>query len=304
MPTSSVPTSSGVTGITTTTAPPALSALTTQFRQGTECASIWGMITTVQRTNSEDTTLTILTSNANDPHFASCQPSGWDAGSDRFSFSPAVCPSSWTYFDMAGFVFTHMYEFPVTTMTAQCVRSFSAGETTIVETISGSLNSARSFTEGIQVHQPWHISWSPSDDLPFPLPELTSDKLVPTWVPGETIPPGKYDYNNYPTGSDMGLGLHDKFFAFMVIGLPVIAAVFICGCIFCCVRGRRVERRHKKLALQRQREEAQEHVHQLEDLSYEQLDHQRTSPNREENQETGQQVEQQRQGDCQDPTHN
>lgn len=35
-------------------------------------------------------------SNTADPKYSSCQPPGWDEHS--FTFSPAVCPSGWTYY--------------------------------------------------------------------------------------------------------------------------------------------------------------------------------------------------------------
>ncbi len=43
-------------------------------------------------------TVSYSTSNRFDQGFASCQPSGWD--SSYFQFSPAVCPSGWTYNQM------------------------------------------------------------------------------------------------------------------------------------------------------------------------------------------------------------
>jgi hypothetical protein len=46
---------------------------------------------------------TVLVSDPADERFATCQPPGWDSNesASRFSFSPAVCPSEWTYHQMA-----------------------------------------------------------------------------------------------------------------------------------------------------------------------------------------------------------
>jgi hypothetical protein len=52
--------------------------------------------------SSELVTAHIALSNSADPRFATCQPSGWAAvpPASRFSFSPAVCPSGWTAYDL------------------------------------------------------------------------------------------------------------------------------------------------------------------------------------------------------------
>lgn len=79
-------------------------ALTTPFVQKPDCESIWAL--SHVSSYSDDgrlTSVAILVSNVDDERFPSCQPSGWDSVilTSRFSFSPAVCPSDWTYYRMA-----------------------------------------------------------------------------------------------------------------------------------------------------------------------------------------------------------
>ena len=78
-------------------------ALTTPFVQKPDCASIWGLTNIRTHVEGVATTVAILVSNVDDERFPSCQPSGWDSviPTSRFSFSPAVCPSDWTYYRMA-----------------------------------------------------------------------------------------------------------------------------------------------------------------------------------------------------------
>lgn len=87
----------------TSTVPEAFAALTTPFVQPSECGSIWEVTSdTLPPWREISGTVTILASDAADERFASCQPSGWDNGGESsiLHFSPAVCPSGWTYFNM------------------------------------------------------------------------------------------------------------------------------------------------------------------------------------------------------------
>lgn len=89
--------SSSVAEIATTMA--TILALTTPFDQKPECTSIWDLTSTPTWTDGSSTTLTILASDTADTRFLSCQPSGWNPAG-HFTFSPAVCPSGWTYWHM------------------------------------------------------------------------------------------------------------------------------------------------------------------------------------------------------------
>lgn len=76
-------------------------ALTTPFVQQSECASLWDLTSISSLVDGKITTIAALASAEAHESFASCQPSGWDRNGDGFTFSPAVCPSDWTYYAMA-----------------------------------------------------------------------------------------------------------------------------------------------------------------------------------------------------------
>jgi hypothetical protein len=102
-----------MTDVSATATSSALPPLTTQFVQQGDCANIWHVTSLVTQdtsyyyyssagarsseTRTYNRTVTLLESTAAGEQFASCQPSGWSPG---FSFSPAVCPSGWTYYGM------------------------------------------------------------------------------------------------------------------------------------------------------------------------------------------------------------
>jgi hypothetical protein len=72
-------------------------ALTTAFVQPDGCESHW---TATSFDDDGTAEVTVVESEA----ISSCYPSGWDGNrpkNSRFHFSPAVCPSSWTYYQLA-----------------------------------------------------------------------------------------------------------------------------------------------------------------------------------------------------------
>ncbi|KAG2027134.1 hypothetical protein GB937_000872 [Aspergillus fischeri] len=239
---------------TTTATTTSLPALTTPFVQPPECTSIWDITSTATTINS---TLrlrltTILISDPADERFASCQPPGWDSNSTaRFSFSPAVCPSAWTYHQMA----TDRFDYRRSTayccsrsnlynIKASCYRTLTPGETTITGTLSHGEGAQVLFTDGIQVHQAWAISWAGSDTATMSpsLPLLTNSMIVPTWVPGEIIPPGRYD-RGYE-GSDMPGW--EPILRFIMIGVPIIGVALLAACVWCCIWRWRVRREERQ----------------------------------------------------------
>lgn len=73
-------------------------ALTTLFEQPTDCRSIYTLSnSTIDYRDGTLTSLSYFVSDAADAKYTSCQPSGWDE--NNRTFSPAVCPSGWVYFD-------------------------------------------------------------------------------------------------------------------------------------------------------------------------------------------------------------
>lgn len=151
-------------------------------------------------------------------------------------------------------------------MTNLCVRSVNNTEITIKPTYSSSSSPhhrpapTHLFTEGLQAHDAWKISWEESDTstLAIALPELTSTMVVQTWTPGQTIPRDKDD--QVPERQNDMPGW-DKVFYFCVIGAPLIGLSMIGCCVACCVSNRWAKRRKKQareLAEQQGQEEGQQ----------------------------------------------
>ncbi len=91
-------TTTSSTTTTTLSITAVLQALTTPFVAPPGCAD---QFLTYLSTYHDTAVTTILASGPADYRFASCQPSGWIA-SPSFQFSPAVCPSGWTAYDVGG----------------------------------------------------------------------------------------------------------------------------------------------------------------------------------------------------------
>ncbi len=73
-----------------------LLALKTPFVQPSSCVSL--QTTSVSSETYYSVATTLLLPDPSDPRFTACQPPGWAnvVPESRFSFSPAVCPQSWT----------------------------------------------------------------------------------------------------------------------------------------------------------------------------------------------------------------
>ncbi|KAK3942447.1 hypothetical protein QBC46DRAFT_447868 [Diplogelasinospora grovesii] len=255
---------------TVITAPP-LAALTTPFNppSSSSCASIFDVTRIKLLFNDSEQIVTALVSNAADPRFAACQPTGW-AG--RFSFSPAVCPSAWTYYELSQTVVQIITEgkasstystayccasgftpqvslrsFAIPTIDVPCVGTLSSGQPPITARLNPTDDSGGAsttiVTQGAVVHQAWHVSWAESDTstLSPSLPALTSSKYLGSWVPGQTVAPGEGDrpseYNDLGWGSIMN---------FIMIGIPIIGVVILASAIGCCIWCRKERRRERR----------------------------------------------------------
>ena len=139
---------------------------------------------------------------------------------------------------------TGLSDFPIATMTPPCYRRVDAGEVSIMGALSHGTGSTRLFTEGIQAHQAWHISWDASDTstLTPSLPELTSQKLIPTWVPGETIEKGMYDRDH---GDDEAVPGLNKLLRDLAIALPLVFVTLVGLNVWCCISNRRSKRGYR-----------------------------------------------------------
>lgn len=80
--------------------------VTTPFIQASSCLSIYDLTTLpILRPAGGSSTISpvaFLISDAANPQFSACQPNGWNDGdaASQFHFSPAVCPSDWTYYEI------------------------------------------------------------------------------------------------------------------------------------------------------------------------------------------------------------
>lgn len=122
-----------------------------------------------------------------------------------------------------------------------CYRHVADGATTI--TVSHGNGSTGVFTQGIQMHQAWRVTWAASDTstLSPSLPWLTSSMFVPSWIPGEEIPRGLYDQNGSYNDMRGFQGL-----LIVVIAVPLVFATLIPVCIWRCVRHKRLKWREKE----------------------------------------------------------
>ncbi|KAK1995690.1 hypothetical protein LX36DRAFT_712954 [Colletotrichum falcatum] len=104
--------------------------------------------------------------------------------------------------------------------------------------------SVKTSSQTIMVHEGWEVTWAASDTatLTPKLPTLTSYMVVPVWTPGEHIPDGQYD----PTPPSGSHWIEGSALWFLIIGMPIIGALMIGSCIWCCVRSCKKKRRAKK----------------------------------------------------------
>ncbi|KAH6628875.1 hypothetical protein F5144DRAFT_580364 [Chaetomium tenue] len=182
------------------TAPPALPALTTPFVPPPSCTDQF--ITTSY--TSQSSVVIVLVSGPADPQFATCQPSGWDAGKNSLEFRPAVCPSGWTAYDLGltSFDVDTLHWAPLSSAYC-CSRGFSLSEAySLIEgisyracfqTIDGGATTASAPSSGLRVHNAWRIAWESSDitsmsptppQLPCSNPGMVK---ISSWVPGATL---------------------------------------------------------------------------------------------------------------------
>ncbi|GLI73037.1 hypothetical protein PoHVEF18_001235 [Penicillium ochrochloron] len=231
-------------------------ALTTPYVQPSGCTSAFQLTTITTSYGTTVTTITVLASEAAATGFSACQPSGWDSGSttDLFTFSPAVCPQDWTYYEMSstkkysaayccasGFDFrAPWYALPTAALSPACARTIKSGDTTITAPLWSQTDIMGTFTEGMIVHRAWHVSWAESDTASMSpsLPPLTSGKYLDYWEPGQVIPDGAFDHHN---GRDSGgsQGWPSEYY-FAAIGAPLIFVAFLaCGGYFLCHKRRK-----------------------------------------------------------------
>ncbi|KAK4186214.1 hypothetical protein QBC35DRAFT_348241, partial [Podospora australis] len=210
-----------------TAAAEAPAALTTPFSPPQSCVDQFVTTSFV----SDSSTVTLLASGPVDSQFSACQPSGWDAGgsSSNFHFSPAVCPSGWTAYELGA---------DGQSSTARCCSSGFAlslinnlridGFPDMVCAQATTLEDSQQSV--LRVHNEWFISWASSDVpslTPAPPQPACSTSRIPTWIPGDNAvdlgsPCTGTPNNDVPSHQkDAGVAL------FLMIGLPLIFVAII-----------------------------------------------------------------------------
>lgn len=98
---STATTGSAVTGQRpAATAPQTTEPLTTPFTAPSGCSNQFGSIFTVKKScTGAGNVLVQIVLSAPD-RYSSCQPARWNASRSTLSFSPAVCPISWTAYNL------------------------------------------------------------------------------------------------------------------------------------------------------------------------------------------------------------
>lgn len=250
----------------------ALLALTTPFKQQPGCESHFTTTSVI----STDVGGTILTTPLVISEIVeSCYPSGWDSvvPESRLCFSPAVCPSGWLYYNMAeeeptlstayccnrsdqtswyilfkretnldpsGYTFLYSEDLVTDIVPTGCGRWIPVETATANKDDPAYMALEQTFV----VHEAWVVSWAANETstLTPSLPTLTNKKLVPTWTPGQVIPDGEYDRNMGPGKKNY---VHGPALWFLLVGMPILGAICIGSCIWCCVRSCKKKRRER-----------------------------------------------------------
>lgn len=221
-------------------------AFTTPFVQLADCSSL--LTTTVNTTTAFGTTSSqtfILPDTSNSRYAACFSPTG-----SQFTFSPAVCPQSWTAWQLGKtFVPTGSPNTAVGVSTAYCcapgysimqpsIRNPSCWRQFVSTTSTNGIPSISTATLSIAGVPAWHISWQTTDVAtlsPQP-PTLEAGEIIPSWVPGSAL--------DRPIRDNWGVGMSPSLFWFLVVGIPLIVVALIAGCCtYCfCLRRRRLKR--------------------------------------------------------------
>ncbi|KAF5718881.1 hypothetical protein FGLOB1_1455 [Fusarium globosum] len=244
-------------------------ALTTPFSPPNDCRSNWRKTSLLW---TQDGTFTYPVLVSAPP--TSCYPSGWGSGEadSLFTFSPAVCPSGWDYWEMSrsggspavstayccesGFTFDPFDRGGYVAndfFTSGCGRwvqamtSMTQDDDTTTTALSGlsGYQDASALDGTFMVHRAWAISWvssERSDLTPMPL-TLTDGERVSHWKPGETLPDDSRPTERF----DQSQGyISTSAVWFLMIGLPIIVFLMIVGCCWVCIRRKIRDRRVRR----------------------------------------------------------
>ncbi|KAK3299622.1 uncharacterized protein B0H64DRAFT_389160 [Chaetomium fimeti] len=198
---------------------------------------------------------------------SSCMPDGWAdvVPESLLRFNPGVCPSGWVYHDIAdgdatdkftAYCCDRGYEFHYfkhRTLIQSKIPHACGRWTSRLDSDLGSdtatITSVDIASSTLLVHNAWALTWSASDitNLTPQPPSITHRMLVPTWTPGDVIPPGKYDRES-PSGPNRNNFLDVNAQWFLIVGMPIIGALLISSCVYCCVRGSKNKKKKRERA--------------------------------------------------------
>ncbi|KAL4886871.1 hypothetical protein BJY04DRAFT_43266 [Aspergillus karnatakaensis] len=187
--------------------------------------------------------------------FTSCQPPGWAsvAPESRFSFSPAVCPSAWTAWNIAT---TEVSSETVTT--AWCCDArytlYSSDEYPLESFTKPCIKSEVMGMISLHLHLPWHISWQQSDLTlltPGP-PSLSAEETISSWGSSQTLsetpkplPTTGISTTSYtPVSSVDDSGTLDGLLQLTLglsLGLGLGGSIVLIALCMCCCRGSSIE---------------------------------------------------------------
>ncbi|KAK4220701.1 hypothetical protein QBC38DRAFT_462306 [Podospora fimiseda] len=248
---------------TTTKSKTSFPPLTTPWTRPSYCTDLFtttSTITTVGGTQNPITsTIPLVLPDTAHPSFSLCHAPGYDL--HNYSFSPGVCPSGWTAYNLAsswttatytsfahccdkGYTFGYGNPISGSTSVPACFRSAKG---TSKKAKATATPGARTYAfeeylpNGVQMHEAYHVLWESRDVSmlePSPPKTLCEGRAMEKWVPGEKVPKCPYD------GAMQGW---ESVFWFLAVGLPLIIVFSCVGCCACCRwRNRRLKRKVDK----------------------------------------------------------
>ncbi|KAM3506076.1 hypothetical protein MY10362_002575 [Beauveria mimosiformis] len=285
------------TTTTATTASPGSDAtanvvvpMTTPFSMPPDCLDFDGaaMYTQLQHYDSSDQVVTHLTRNLYEINTQSC----WPSGVYNATYSPAVCPSGWTYYSIMPGDYDELvtvtvtdspsgastayqttsytnqisavccprgFELSVLTWSTDthidhaCSRTVTSGELSII--VTNQTDGSPTLFQGsatLMIPTPMTVSWQATDASTL----TPRPPDIPVWSFAPSWVPGQsvtvYDKVRYDD-SPRNNRLATGVFA-AVIAVPIVLFLAILGCCICCFR---IRRRREKREIAKEQEESQ-----------------------------------------------
>lgn len=188
-------------------------SMTTPFSTPTECNGRFSPATTVTSTpRSWETQTTWVWAVEFSSTSPGCEPSGLGATKEftktEARYSPAVCPSGWTAYNIGAYTTDGMKTAAVEYSATCCASGFDLnshngpgyavqGNSDCVQTVSPTTNiysdGHATVSLALRLHKPWRVTWK-ADDVtklsPAPPPQLRptcANIQIYSWRPGQTV---------------------------------------------------------------------------------------------------------------------